>query len=162
VSQKAHIRQGRYQWKDGVHLPVNAQDFGDWVMSLPDQQPQTIVKAARDVRSVGHKLFNWDDAAAAHEQRLVVARRLYGCLVVEAVTYRRDKPHVYQVRAIVRGGRSEPYEPIAEVMGQPAKRDYMLAQCLRELTALRREYATLSELAVVFSAIDKVAKRKRA
>jgi hypothetical protein len=160
VKPKAHIRQGRYQWKDGVHLPVNAQEFGDWVMSLPNQQPSTIVQAARERTSVAHALFNWNDAAAAHEHRLSVARRLYGCLVVEAVTYRRDKPHVYQVRAIVRGGRDEPYQPVAEVMSQPEKREYMLAQCVRELTALRREYAALSELAIVFSAIDKVARRR--
>lgn len=161
MKPRPHIRAGRYQWKDGVHLPVAAQEFGDWVMSLPDQQPETIVRAARDPRSVGHRLFEWNDAAAAHEQRLIVARKLYGCLVVEAVTYKRDKPHVYQVRAIVRGGRDEPYEPIADVMSQPAKREYMLAQALRELQAVRREYSALSELAVVFSAIDSVSKRRR-
>jgi hypothetical protein len=155
---KAHIRQGRYHWKAGVHLPVKAQDFGDWVMSLPDQQPATIVDAARDPRAVAHSLFNWDDVQAAHQHRLSIARRLYGCLVVEAVTYQRDKPKVYHVRAIVRGGRDEPYEPIANVMSEPAKRDYMLAQCLVELQRLRREYAALSELAVVFAAIDSATK----
>lgn len=157
----AHIRQGRYHWKDGVHLPVKAQDFGEWVMSLPDQQPLTIIEAARDPQSVAHALFNWSDEEAAREHRLSVARRLYGCLVVEAVTYQRDKPQVFQVRAIVRGGRDEPYEPIANVMSQPAKRAYMLANCLRELQAIKREYATLSELAVVFAAIDEVTKTKR-
>jgi hypothetical protein len=160
--KKAHIREGRFHWKEGVHLPVKAQDFGEWVMSLPDQQPETIVRAARDRKTVGHRLFDWDDASAAHEQRLIVARRLYGCLVVEAVTYKRDKPHVYQVRAIVRGGRDAPYEPIAEVMSQPQKRDYLLAQCLRELKTIRSEYASLSELAIVFAAIDTVVRRKRA
>lgn len=162
MKKQAHIREGKYHWKDGTHLPVKAQDFGEWVMSLPDQQPETIVKAARDSKSVAHRLFQWNDAVAAHEQRLIVARRLYGSLVVEAVVYKRDTPHVYQVKAIVRGGRNEPYEPVASVMSQPQKRDFLLAQCLRELKAIRSEYAALSELAVVFAAIDKVTKRKTA
>lgn len=100
--------------------------------------------------------------SAAMEYWLVIARRLHGSLVVEAVTYKRDKPHVYQVRALVRGGRDEPYEPIANVLTDPEKRNYMLAKCLRELTTLRREFSTLSELSLVFAAIDRVARKKRA
>lgn len=163
---RSEIRSGKYLWKDGVHLPVDAQVFGEWVMGLPDQQPDTIVAAARKRGSPAHSLFQWNDAAAAHEQRLIVARRLYGSLVVEAVVYKRDRPEVFQVKALVRGSREGPYEPVAEVMSNRSKRDYLLAQCLRELKAIRREYSTLSELAIVFAAIDEVApvakKRKRA
>lgn len=162
MSNRSHIKAGKYHWKAGVRLPVKAQEFGDWVMSLPDQEPHTIVEAARNPKAVAHALFNWDDKAAALENRLSVARRLYGCLVVEAIVYKRDKPVVHQVKAFVRGGRNEPYEPMAEVLSDPGKRDYLLSRCLAELTALRREYASLSELAIVFAAIDKVSKRKRA
>ncbi len=131
--------------------------------SVTRQVTAAIVEAARkNKKCVAHQLFPWELESAAMEYWLVIARRLHGSLVVEAVTYRRDKPHVYQVRALVRGGRDEPYEPVAMVMSDPQKRDYLLAKCLRELTALRREYATLSELALVFSAIDRVVRRKRA
>lgn len=153
------IAGNRYAWRDGVHLPVAAQDFGEWVMTLPDREPATIVRHARDMGSVAHRLFNWDDESAAHEQRLIVARKLYGCLVVDAVIYRDNKPVTIQVAAIVKGGRDEPYEPIAKVMGNSEKRRYRLAKCLRELTIVRREYAALSELAVVFAEIDAASQR---
>lgn len=165
MKNKPHIREGKYFWKDGVNIPVSAQAYGEWEMSLPDQQPSTIVEAARkDKNCVAHKLFPWDLEKAALEHWLTIARKLHGSLVVEAVVYKRDKPFTYQVKALVRGGRDGPYEPIAHVMRNAEKRDYLLAQCMRELSSIRREYATLSELAVVFAAIDDVevvVKRKR-
>lgn len=156
---RSHIEAGKYHWRTGVHLPVSAQQFGEWVSSLPDQQPPTIVAHARDPKCFAHRLFNWNDREAAHEQRLMVARRLYGLLVVEAVVYKNDKPHVYQLRAIVKGGPDEPYEPIAKVLAQPDKRSYRLAQALKELSRVRQEYSALNELALVFSEIDNARKR---
>jgi hypothetical protein len=48
------------------------------------------------------------------------------------------------------------YEITTRAMRNTGKRDFILREALRELASLRSRYAALSELAVVFSAIDQV------
>lgn len=148
----------KYAWRPGKHFAVDAQQFGEFVESLPDKRPESIVDAARNPKSVAHPLFEWNDSRAAQEFRLVQARSLYGSLEVDVIIYSRDKPVVHRVRAIVNSGRRE-YDPIEVAFSTPEKRDYILAEALRQLRALKRRYSSLSELAVVFTAFDQVEKR---
>lgn len=154
-----------YAWKAGRHYPVDAQTFGRWLEGLPDQRPDTVVKAAANPKSPAHKLFEWDKTRAAHEFRLLQARVLFGSLVVDVVVYKRGKPETHNVQAVVMTSTDGDYERIDVAFQEPGKRDFVLSRALAQLKTLRRRYASLSELAVVFAAIDKVAakpKRRRA
>lgn len=60
--------------------------------------PEAVVEAARDPASPLHNAFTWDDATAAHEQRLHEARRLIRSVRVEVRTEARTVSTVYYVR----------------------------------------------------------------
>jgi hypothetical protein len=149
----------RFSWKLGRHYPVTAQKFGEWLETLPDKRPETLVKAARNPRAVGHKLFEWDPSRAAEQYRLIQARVIYGSLTVDVVLYDRKKPRTIQAQAIMHSTREGDYDSVDVAMSDPPKRDFVLAQAMMELQSTRRRYAHLSELAVIFSAMDRVAKK---
>lgn len=153
----------RYEWKPGRHYSTSAQKFGSWMETLPDRRPETIVSASRDPKSPAHKeIWKADDAKAAHEFRLLQARLMLASLTVDVVIYERQKKRTIQAQAIVHSSRQGDYDFIDVAMAQPEKRDYVLAQAMAELQATKRRYAHLSELAIVFSAVDRVARRVKA
>lgn len=153
------MKAKKFAWKAGRHYPVSAQDFGEWIDTLPDRRPETLIRAARDPKAAGHKLFEWDSTRAAQEFRLIQARVIYGSLVVDVVIYDRKKPKTIQAQAIMRSSRLGEYDDVDVAMSDPPKREFILTQALAELSATKRRYAHLSELAVVFSAIDRISKR---
>lgn len=149
----------RFSWKPGRHYAVSAQKFGEWVEGLADRRPEAIISAARNPRCIAHRLFEWDSSRAAQQFRLIQARVLYGSLTVEVVVYERKKQRLIQAQAIIHASREGDYESIDVAMSDPPKRDFILAQAMAQLQATRRRYAHLSELAVIFSAVERVAKR---
>ena len=49
------------------------------------------------------------------------------------------------------------YRTTEDLLKDPVERDRLMSRAIKELAAFRNRYAGLSELAVVFSAIDDVA-----
>jgi hypothetical protein len=152
----------RYSWKAGRHPAVSAQAVGQWLEALPDRRPETILEASRARKSPVHAYF-WklDEKAAAKEYRLLLARLMLASLTVDVVIYERNKPRTIQAQAIMHSSRDGDYDYVADAMTEPVKRDFILSQAMAELQATKRRYAHLSELAVVFSAIERVSKRVR-
>lgn len=152
----------RYSWSTPSRFAaVEAGVLGRWLEHLPSRDPATFVEAARDPESPGHALFEWNDSAAAREHRLVQARVILANLMVDVVVIRRSKPETLRVRAIHRTSRSGQYDDFEDAFSEPVKRDYILSQALAQLSALKRRYAALSELAVVFAAFDRVERKHR-
>lgn len=160
-------KKTKYRWtQNNLEAVVSAKDFGPWLESLPDRNPETIVQAASKRNSPAHRLFIWSDARAALEQRLTRARVLLGSFVIEVeVTIPKRAPRMIEVPFVTRSAPGS-YEITVEAMKEPDKRRFILQEALKELSRLRRRYAHLSELAVVFTALDKVetsvAKKRRA
>lgn len=152
-----------YRWTNkSLESVVPADDFGNWLKSLPDQNPGTIVKAASNPRSTGHALFNWDDESAAYEQRLTRARVLLGSFVIETeIITNKNEPKIIDVPFIIRSGPGK-YEQTMKAMKDDEKRDFILQEALAEFRRVRAKYSHLSELALVFAALDKVETRKKA
>ncbi len=150
----------RYTWNPGRHPNAPAGVVGAWIEKLPDRRPETIVAMARSKSSPVHS-YLWDigEREAAHEHRLLLARLMLSALRVDVVVYRRNKPHTIQAQAVMRSTNTGDYDYIDVAMSEPAKRDFILAQAMAKLQAMRRQYAHLSELAVVFAAIDRVQTR---
>jgi hypothetical protein len=152
----------QYGWKPGRHYSTSPQQFGEWVESLPDRRPETIVRHARDPKSPGYKeIWKAEDAVAANEWRLLQARLMLASLVVDVIIYERKKKKTIQAQAIVHSSRDGEYDYIDVAMSDPDKRNFVLAQAMAQLQAMKRRYASLSDLAVVFAAVDQVAKRIR-
>lgn len=122
--------------------------------------PAHVVEAARDPDHILHDEFVWDDEDAAEQYRLAQAgaliRRVKFTLVrqdaqTKQITLRTTR--AYQSRPSARtpeGG----YESVEQIMADPAKRDELIDQVLRELGAYRKRYADLVALADVWRAID--------
>jgi hypothetical protein len=155
------VSRAKFRWSNSRYSGiVSAAVFGKWLTSLPDTNPATVVEHAANRKSPAHKLFNWDDSAAAREFRLTQARLILGSFVIETeiVSGKSKKPRSISVPYI---SRSAPglYEITTDAMRIPEKRDFMLSQALAEVKRWRRRYANLSELAVVFAALDEVQAR---
>lgn len=124
--------------------------------------PELVVEVASKPRSPIHKEFEWDDATAAHEHRVERARNMIRCIHV----IREEAPEVearaYEVRRLPAEegeAAAKPrnvYQTTEDILADPLARDRLLARAMGELAAFRERYAGLSELAVVFAALDDV------
>lgn len=122
--------------------------------------PSHVVDAARDPSSILHEEFDWDDTSAADAYRLMQAgaliRRVKFTVVKENVQNKSVQittTRAFQSRPSTRhadGG----YESVEKIMADPQKRDELIDQVLRELSAYRRRYADLVALSEVWDAID--------
>lgn len=121
-------------------------------------QPETVVNTARDPKSPLHGWFQWDDSEAAKQWRLQQARQL----IRVAVTYEQvapDKRIAHRVFVSVSTDRQEDgggYRLTSAVLNNEELRRQMLIDARAEMQTFRNKYATLSELARVFVAMDAV------
>lgn len=128
------------------------QQLGDGLI-----RPSAVVEYARDPNTLLHSRFTWDDTEAAEQWRLEQARKI---IRVHVKMTMPDKLDVVSVRAYVslpsdrKSGRG--YRSLATVMDHADLRAELLDTAKRELRAFRRKYKTLTELAEVHSAIDRI------
>ena len=120
---------------------------------------RSVLSDAEDPKSPLHKYFDWDDTEAAKKWRVHQAQRLICAVQVYIPTHKPEHTSV-RVRKYWRG-KPHVYDEVKTVLRKKESREYVLAQVLRELERIRTTYAHLSELAEVFAAIDKVAKKPR-
>lgn len=111
--------------------------------------PQLVVDDARPVDSELHSRFEWDDAIAGEEYRLVQARNLIRS--VEIVYTPADDPEPRRVRAYstVRGQDPDHmgYKKTEDLLQDDFSRKLLLKQCQRDIAALQKRYGHLSEFA---------------
>lgn len=121
---------------------------------------EAVLEAATHPENPLHACFDWDDASAGHQHRLAQAHQLIRRFRVTVVRHDLVKHSV--VATVTREYQSRPsqrtaeggYEPIAAIMSDKDKRMEMLSQALKELSAIRKRYSELTELAEVWSDID--------
>jgi hypothetical protein len=121
-----------------------------------------VLEDAKRKRSPIHNEFEWDDSIAAHEHRREAARTMTRSLRV----VREEAPNVsarqYELQVVSseqadkRGIPARSYRTTVDILKDPVERDRLIARAIRELAAFRDRYAGISELAVVFSAIDDI------
>jgi hypothetical protein len=117
---------------------------------------QAVVDAAREESSPLHGYFEWDDNKAANEYRLLQARKLIRVVVQPCEPLDNQPMHVYQslvTDRVVPGGG---YRTTEAILSTEAWRNTLLEQAKRELVGVRNKYASLTELAKVWTAIDTV------
>lgn len=154
-----------YKWKYGIS-GVSAQRAGEYFESLEKRdgevKPKTIVKEAKSADSLLHPAFEWNDTEAAEKYREQQAKQIIRDIVVvqESVN---ENPII--TRAIV--NVSVENSPITEngkyclvstAMSNPETREIVLRRALKELMAFKEKYSEISELAGLFSEIDKIQK----
>jgi hypothetical protein len=119
--------------------------------------PKHVVAWARPPKNPLHQFFTWDNREAAHEHRLYEASALIRSIKLVIRTDPNATPTTVRAHISVVDPRGASYKPLVEVMSVEATRQALLTEALRELDTFRKKYAALSQLAVVFAAIEKAA-----
>lgn len=141
-----------YAFRNGFAHKVSAEVAGTVCEELEKVGKLTaeeLVNVSRPEDAPLHSEFEWDDAIAGENWRKQQARCLINSLVVIAPETNQEVRKFFN---IVSSDRK--YESLETVMQSVDKRDALLRDAMRELSAFRKKYAHLSELAKVFDAID--------
>lgn len=141
-----------YAFRNGFAHKVSAEVAGTVCEELEKVGKLTaeeLVNVSRPEDAPLHNEFEWDDAIAGENWRKQQARCLINSLVVIAPETNQEVRKFFN---IVSSDRK--YESLETVMQSVDKRDALLRDAMRELSAFRKKYARLSELAKVFDAID--------
>ena len=149
----------RYAWRPGSRVSIDAHKAGRELARIEKAEgeltPTAVLERARSANSALHEHFEWDDSEAAEQYRLSQAGELIRSIVVD-VTYSNVEP-AKTVRAFIsieRGGERS-YMDTHRAMSDEALRRQVLERAWAELTAFRKRYADLKELAGVFAAMDR-------
>lgn len=117
--------------------------------------PEQVLDVASDPTSSLHNHFTWDDTEAAQKWRLNQARTL---IMRCKVTVIGSDEQTHRVRAFVNLPAPEgpgAYVSIEDALGDPAKRDVVIQQAMRDVAALRRKYRALADFdAILHASID--------
>jgi hypothetical protein len=153
-----------YRWRDGYsYKGIDAESVGVEIERLLVEHnhqldPADVVKAAEIPTSPLHSAFQWDDTEAARQWRVQQARMLLGAIQVTIITPKGGEVTTrLTVATEAKGGtRKRNYSSTEYALNDPELRAEVLKTALLELISFRRKYAELSELVMVFAAIDKV------
>ena len=128
-------------------------------------RPASVVDAARDEKSPLHGAFEWDDTEAAQKYRLLQAQSLIRSFKVEIERNGQTLtvPVFVGVSTDRTGDKADnPYRMLEQVVEKPDLMAVAVRDAIDQLEALRKRYAHLQELADIWAAIDKHAKRCKA
>ena len=153
---------GTYAWK--YNNKADAQKVGSELDAIYEEHgkvtPELVVEDARKPDRETHQLIEWDDPTAAGAYRRDQARYIMRNIIVvhktEATPDEGAKVIKIPVYTNVDVDDGRYYLPIRAAMERDDTRTYVLKQALRDLSAFRHKYGQLTELANVFTAIDKV------
>lgn len=116
--------------------------------------PADIVKAAKSPTSILHGHFEWNDGEAAHKYRLDQARDLIR-VCVEYVGSGESKRKVNAFVSLTTdrsaGGG---YRTMTHVLAMDNLRAQLVEDAILDMNRFRAKYASVSELASVFAAMD--------
>ncbi|WP_312687987.1 hypothetical protein [Brevundimonas nasdae] len=150
----------RYAWRPGSRVSIDADKAGRELARIEkaagELTPTAVLERARSANSSLHDHFEWDDSVAAAQHRLSQAGELIRSITVD-VTHSNIEP-AKSVRAFVSVERpsGRAYMGVQRAMSDEEIRKQVLARAWAELTSFRQRYADLEELAVVFSAMDRL------
>ena len=154
-------RVKKVKWKAGKRFKCDPQlaleELEEIKTKNGELMPEEVVKSAKRKASALHDDFDWNDATAAHKQRLTTARHMIGGI---EVVYRESPGRPVRMYSAVIRKNSEPKNPqyvyvnTREALGNPIEHQQLFSQALRDLSAFRIKYETLSELSPIFRAID--------
>lgn len=123
-------------------------------------RPEAVVAFARNPDTALHGRFEWDNAKASHQYRLHQARNLIRVVVLYEP--RVDKNiDVYVSLPEDRLNPGGGYRRMVDVLSDTDRRQQLLDSALAELAVFQQKYATITELADVFSAARKVIARAK-
>ena len=167
------MKAGHYlKWRAGTSAKVDAETAYNELERIRsgnngDLTVDIVVEAARPKGAPLHpQIFDRSQAMAAAEYYKQRARETMNGIVEVYSMDDSEDSEVVEVRVFStvedvpsksRGRTTKVYSSTEEALMDPMRREYVLAEALRQLAVFRKKYAALSELACVFHAIDEIA-----
>ncbi len=150
-----------FTWTDGARISIDPQAAGEEIERLHLENAEAVLNAARPRSSPLHDAFDWNDASAAKEQRLSIARLLLRSLRYE---YRHvsngppPKPQRY-FYVVKKNPERERYVTTTKIMNDAELYEQVAQQLKEELLAFARrnaEFRGHKNLLPVFEAIERL------
>jgi hypothetical protein len=164
--EEGSMSESVYKWKGFVSFGVPAQVAGEELERIRVKYNGRLISAniineAKETSSPLHKIFEWDNAKAAHMWRLNQAGDIIRNIVVVNVGEDGEKK---TIRAFVNVTQDEDrhYTSISHAMSDDVLRKQVIAQAWDELTSWKERYKELVEFSKVFAVIDATVQKKAA
>lgn len=144
---------------------VRNPDIIDELKNLAEQsggllKPQTVVEAAVPEDSPLHKMFEWDDSAAAERYRLVQARALITISVEYLPVGRKVKPQkVFVSLSSDRTHEGGGYRTLVSVLSDKDKRQELIQDALKDMSHFEERYKSLKEVQAVIETMHETKKQ---
>lgn len=133
---------------------VDPNEIGDYLSGLLVHKQkltaEIVLQDAKSTSSPLHKMFEWNDTAAANRWRLEQAASIIQSV---HIIYESDEEPIV-VRAFVSIG--EHYEHIEEVAKVKSSRDLLIYQAAKELRLWRKKYSHMNEFFKLHNVIDDI------
>ena len=140
----------KVKWKINGLYKADAQKVYEEI-GEDSVSPENVLKKAKNKKSELYKCFEWTDSIAAEKYRLQQARLIICNLVVVTASKEDEPVRVYQITS-----ERNTYQPTRFFLQQPDEYQILLQRAKGELKAIQNRYKMLSELELVFSAIDEL------
>ncbi len=159
----------KYQWKPGSRVSVSPSAVHRFLEDCRKKDGgnlrlERIITDSKPHKALCHNQFEWNDAKAGHMLRMDQARYIVRSL--EVVRPEMQPYREYESVNIVSESEfdSEPvkkavFRRTEDILADPDARYELLLAAIRDANAYKRKYAQLSELALLFKAIEKVVKQ---
>ena len=149
-----------YRWTIPAY-PVNAQIAGAFLENIIKKygslKPSYVVGESKDIKTILHRYFEWDNEKAADKYRKHQALDLICNLTAVKLTGHVEPSQ--PIRAFISFKQDNEFVSVANVLNTPALQENMLDMAMRELETFRQKYATLEFLSDLISDIDKNIKK---
>lgn len=133
-------------------------------------RPSRVLALARDPKHALHPMLSWDDREAAEKWRVTEVRAMCRAvrvrIVDESGEQQSEIPMFVSVNVAADEGDEEAenstervYRRLERVIRDPVSRKELLAEALRQIEYWQERHRALSELAPIFSAINKASKK---
>lgn len=146
----------QYGWKTGSCVKADAQKTGELCERLSVTEglsPESLLNANRAEGSLLHDEFEWNDGVAAEKYRLEQSAHIIRSIVIVSRELEREEEedagqsNFVPVRAYFPVGSTPGrYENIATIAKDYDMRKRLLDDCLKDLRAFQRKYASLKEI----------------
>ena len=160
-------RKRDYEYRDGWHPNVDANTVGGVMEEIEERNgsvtSELFLEASRAPDSPTHGVFEWDDSVAAERYRLHQASRTICAIRVivkngPGAEVGREPPRAF-VNIVEDDSKKARYMNVSDALSNEDTRAAVLTRAMRELKAFQEKYASLEELADVFSAINNVRRK---
>jgi hypothetical protein len=149
-------RGPRYDWSPQPQAFLNADQADPQVIGLTlDQiaqahggrlQPEHVVEAARAPRHPFHRHFPWDDAVAAAQHRLDIARRITRSVVLLPDDPKSNQPPKRAWTSVSEPNNGVSYRRVDQIMRQADLQLAVMRRALADLRGWLERYRSLQDL----------------